>query len=1195
MNDALKTYDEQFRTRVAGALARQDRDEFESILKDIYKYGRRKEKGLFLELLNGAIIERAFELGEPAMLDWLTDVPHHRVFDTMRRALNTYIATREARWFDALHLLSEKLERKSYQSRIFSRISRELIEKGVETKDPDLVKKGIEIAQAIGFRKYQADIMIDIVPLIIVWGIETRDTSLLYQCLEMIDVIGDISKHSLLQSELVKALATIGAMQGDSSIIINAVRHATGIRQKHRRISCILAVIERLWKSGIHRGIADIEAFLDQLRELSGEQRLEIVGIIAEYLLERTRDKRQLVTMLEALSDVMPGSDLQVVLKLLEKAEKSAEKWYIDRALDLISGRLKPGDYPVRELVSSAISVVNRTKDIEMLLGIIPLVEGAEKVTGESYISQYLAIVDTLLGEGEFSPALELFSRIVSPFDRTSKHTVDTTVQLIKEGILRREPDGIKEKVLSRIDPAIADSLVQRAVLEICKECDFNDFISYAPSFEAIVVTHRNSDSLIFEGLKLLISRGFMEYLEPSALLHLAERIQDRDARETAISYIVVEMAKIGVFLKNRDILQRAVGLTCQIEGQRPRSEALSRIIDQASYLAVEQSDLNFLHRMGEWIKTLLEKDYEVYAKESIIEGMIKYGVSQGAPHALFEAYQLTSSIEDANLQLRKRENIIEGLIRIGCGTFIQETPQDRAAPIHYELTSFEKALELLKQNVSRSQIGLKLSRYVDIVMEYAEKSGKPDFIIPLTMLVLEMENPLERSAMFYRLANFFRRAVGEEEAATPYEVILSIFRELEYSRTSPAVMNLMYRLIQQTPPSFTKFSSLCNLADSYMRIGENERAFEILHAVHASLEELSDPSERVIILTNLVGLLARVNVKEAHDCLDQALSMLPTIQEERRSPVLKQIIFSIVSLNVLKPGEEYLNLALELVEKIGDPVEYANALISIFGMAPSDEKKREILGRIYHAIDRIPVPYDRANLLLDVVPLADRFGSPGDPIRLLGKAEETAGDINIPFIATMVRQGIVQMLYMFYIRTSDQQILQRAREVAGRIEDEEMRRKTLMNLGVTEKEITPSPMYTDLLAFKNKIKGGRFTAQEADTLHRAIRSIPDRAERAKYYMKIALACRDAGQTKLMERMLQLGLEEASIIRPLSKRANVLGDIALTLYANKEEERAKDILGIAVDAAINIKEEGQREEVFDELSVALRIIEEHLV
>ncbi|MDH7593555.1 MAG: hypothetical protein QHG99_04260 [Methanomicrobiales archaeon] len=1117
------------------------------------------------------------------------------VFETMNRAVERYISTRDARWFAALSELSEKLERKSYQSRIFAKISRELIEKGVEAKDSDFILKGIELARSIGFRKYQADIMIDIIPLIIVWSIETRDTRLVHQCLEMINVVGDISKHSLLQSELVKALATVGSLQGDVSVIVHAIRYGATIKQKNRRLSCMMAITERLWKSGLSKTIADIDVILRQLEDLPLEQRMEIIGVIAEFLLERTRDKRQLLSYVEALSDVTPGSDLQVIIKLLEKAEKSGEKWYLDRGLELVSKRLSAVKYPVREIVSSTIAVVRRTKDTDILMKIIPLIEMSGRETGETPISQYLAIVDTLLLEGEFQPAIDLFSRIVTPFDRTSKHTIDTCVQLIREGIVRREHETLRVKILSKIDQSVVDSLVQRSALEICRTCDFTDFISFAPSLEAIVLLHKNSDSIFFECLKILISRGFMEYHEPSALLHLAEQMGDNEAKETAVSYIVIELAKIGVFLKNRDILQRAVGLTCQIEGERPRSEALSRIIDQASYLAVEQGDLDFLHRMGEWIKSLLEKDYEVYAKQSIIEGMIKYGISQGAPHALNEAYQLTSTVEDPIIQQQKRENIIEGLVKIGCNTFIQEAPADKTVPISYDLSPFIKAIELLKQNVPRSQVGLKLSRYIDIIMEHAEKSHKLDFIIPFTLFALEIGNPLERNAIFYRIATFFRGAFDREETATPHEVLLSIFHELEHSESSPVVMDLIFRLIEQTPPSFMKYSSMCNLADSYMRIDQNSRAHEILHEVHESLENLTDTSEKVIILTNLVGLLARVDEDEALSCLNQALSLLDLVQEEKRSSVLKQIIFSIVSLNILKPKEEYLNLALSLVDQIVEPVEYVNALISIFGMATNDEKRRLILNSIYKAIDKVPVSYDKATLLLDVVPLADRYGGPADPVELLNKTVITAESIKIPYIASIMRQAIVQMFYMLFTKTSDTTLLQKAKDVASSIEDEELKRKTLLNLGVTEKEIQVSPLYSELIGLRNKIKAGRFTVQDVDLLQRAVKSLQDRAVRAKYYTMLAIACKEAGQTKIINRVLQLGLEEAAIIRPLARRAYVLGDLALMLYTHKEEDKAKDILGFAVDAAINIREEEQREEVFDELSVALRIIEEHLL
>ena len=75
----------------------------------------------------------------------------------------------------------------------------------------------------------------------------------------------------------------------------------------------------------------------------------------------------------------------------------------------------------------------------------------------------------------------------------------------------------------------------------------------------------------------------------------------EQGIKERAISSIVIKIAKIGVQLKNRDYLQRAVGLTCEIDGQETRSATLSSIIDEASLLAAQQGDLDLLLRMRAW------------------------------------------------------------------------------------------------------------------------------------------------------------------------------------------------------------------------------------------------------------------------------------------------------------------------------------------------------------------------------------------------------------------------------------------------------------------------------------------------------------------------------------------------------------------------------------------------------------------
>ena len=88
----------------------------------------------------------------------------------------------------------------------------------------------------------------------------------------------------------------------------------------------------------------------------------------------------------------------------------------------------------------------------------------------------------------------------------------------------------------------------------------------------------------------------------------MAEFIKEHRLKEEAIANIALQIAKIGVKIKNRDYLQRAVGLTCDINDQDIRSVALSGIIDEASIFAAQQGDLNLLLRMKEWINSLTGK-----------------------------------------------------------------------------------------------------------------------------------------------------------------------------------------------------------------------------------------------------------------------------------------------------------------------------------------------------------------------------------------------------------------------------------------------------------------------------------------------------------------------------------------------------------------------------------------------------------
>ena len=133
----------------------------------------------------------------------------------------------------------------------------------------------------------------------------------------------------------------------------------------------------------------------------------------------------------------------------------------------------------------------------------------------------------------------------------------------------------------------------------------------------------------------------------PISLFEWPNSSRNTDLKEEAIANIALQIAKIGVKIKNRDYLQRAVGLTCDINGQDIRSVALSGIIDEASIFAAQQGDLNLLLRMREWINSLLEKNLAENAMVNIIDGVIQYAIDKHSPSALEEAYKIAKDIGD--------------------------------------------------------------------------------------------------------------------------------------------------------------------------------------------------------------------------------------------------------------------------------------------------------------------------------------------------------------------------------------------------------------------------------------------------------------------------------------------------------------------------------------------------------------------
>ena len=159
----------------------------------------------------------------------------------------------------------------------------------------------------------------------------------------------------------------------------------------------------------------------------------------------------------------------------------------------------------------------------------------------------------------------------------------------------------VNDTILKRLNKDIVNSSIYRAIIELSSDNPFEDIISHSQSINELILHHPIRERLLLESITILIDRGFLELHDPVFLLQLAESINAQALKEQAISNIIIQIAKIGVQIKNRDYLQRAVGLTGEINDQETRSITLGNIIDEASILAAQQGDLNLLLRMRIW------------------------------------------------------------------------------------------------------------------------------------------------------------------------------------------------------------------------------------------------------------------------------------------------------------------------------------------------------------------------------------------------------------------------------------------------------------------------------------------------------------------------------------------------------------------------------------------------------------------
>ena len=1181
----------QMKQKITSAISSGDPRELEKVVLDISETQTRKEKKSLYEQMNAALVTAAFEGGQPELLSQLVEPTKEEIFDLVRRAAGLYSQNKDDIWFGAIFSLVNKLDRKSHQSDILAEISRSLVQTGVDTGDIHYIEKGGEAFDKISIRKYRSAILSEIIPLLIQYGQKYQNIDIMRHALLMLSEIGDISRQSQLHADVARAIAGSGIESGNIALVISGLSSATEINQKIRRTNSIADIVDATWKSSQKKEIADIEQIIDALPDVPEERLTEVLAILTEQLLDRQRDKKQVYARLIRIDDERLWAGQTLILELLKKAERSGERWYLEKAFEFNTRSTVEAKLPIEEIVLSGIAVVEKSGNSTILLDIMPLID--ESCDAVKAAQLYRQITDALSRMGDFYHAIEVMKKASTSAQRINAQFFDTSVRLIKEGIRRGEVDLVRENILATLDIDIAESLVHQAVTDFCKEYDFDEVVRHVPAVKELVSSHRTQDHLLIECNTILIERGFIRERDPSALVDLVSQISEQALREQAISTISVEMARIGVARKDRDLLRHATGLTCEIVDQQTRAEAMGGIVDQAAVLAVEDGDLELLHGMRVLSTALLEREYCLFAMGKVIHGLIMYGIEQLSLQALDEAAQILSQITDPSLQQQLVDPLTEGYVRVGSLQAADQLAGGKARIFEGMMEPFTTALHLLQTSTPREEASIRIASYVDIMLEYTQVYRSPIFAVPMALFTLEIGGEYERTAMIQRILTFFTSYTKEFDSADPYEVMAYLLEGIEGATAAPPSLELMHRLFEHTGDVYARYSGMYRIVSAYSGLGDEGQAREIIQRLHETIGTIGESSIRAIMLSDLAGLMAGIDSGAARGYLGEAQGMLESVGPEHEAFVRKNLIYAARSLNAINRQEKDVDWAVEQVGRIEDPVEYVDALAAVFDMVGEPAQRKEILAAMCHTVVSIPSSYIRLSMLFDVAKFAEAYGEEEEIDGLLDGMERTAGYIQIPFITAMTRQRMAQMLFSFYRKSGKPAIRQRAVEIVSAIDDDRIRYNLMVQLEQAMPQSWKSTVYSKILDCRDRIRSGDYATKDMVTLDRAIRAATDRAKRATYYTEVYLIARNAGQHEVADRMLFCALEEARIIRPLSRRAFALGDMACRIYAERYEDRSREILNMAVGEALNIRDSALRDEVYDELDMSMRIIQEH--
>lgn len=1174
--------------RIRQSIGVKDNGSLLSVLKSaIQQPGRRGRRERILEI-NAGIVESALELDRPDLLLYLQDLSHENLGNLFSTLLNQYIRTRNDAWFDATIALTRKLEKKSDQSGVQARLCQMLIEAGSVSSDRQLIERGISLFTQISFRKYQSGLLSQISPVLIDWAVKQEDTQFLRSLHAMTTSIADVSGKSEIHVRIATAMAAIGIAQGELAIWAESIRIAAGIRQKSRRQNCIGMIVSTAVPSPLFGKIRDILDAVSVLPDVPENVLHEVIASVLNQVLTQENDHDAIRKIISDLVRDMPSVEPTIVAVLLNRTENTGDSWFFSQAIGLQSGKTVNQVHMVREFVKAALAVFRTSGGTDTLHQVVPAVVASCTPATASRI--LLRIVQVLLDKGELSEALSVFVQAQKGKEKNPLYDECSTT-LIKHAIVANKITQVQEMLAIQPGNRQWSGAIYRAVADICKQHAFSVISANADTLAVAMTLHPQRDQLVLDSITFLIRRGFLETSDPDVLIRLTRSIGDSAIRERALSNIVIRVAKLGVATRSRDYLQRAVGLSCLIEETRTRSLTLTAVIDEATMLAVDDGDIGLLRRMREWSASLLSRGGESVAFANIIDGMITYAGNLRCPAALDEAYEIAQEIQDLALKKEITDRIIESYVRIGCLLVYDLGDPPGREEFTRIFRLFLRGLEILTKRGPSEEQSLMIAHIIDIILDSSKERFRIDLVPALILFDLEIREATERDAMAIRIASFVRTLAGQPESTDPYESIVQVLLRVRCVTEDPILLDLLRQTVDQIKDPFVRYLQLCHLARLYLVAGKQNDAQDLLDRVRNGIEDVSGQYRQVILLSECTIHYTRIAQKPADTALNAALAILQSTDYDPDAVAARHLIEAIARFNTAYSDEKFIGMAQEIASRINDPGDLADALLPVYRMAVKMPKLRHsIVHQLMETADAIDIPIQKVPLLLNLAEEMIRYRDTKEVSILLVRGMETASQVQISFLADSFRNRIAGLYIQLYKETDRDSFLVKAEAVIAKIGHEEIR---LSASGLHEKiSAELPPLYLEIKNLAERMVAERYNPAQVIGLENLVRSVQDRSVIARYFCTIAIIFNSTGKTRLARHFHEAALSEASVVRPLSRRAYVLCDLALILDAAGCRTKAQALMDRAIDAATGIRQFSDRDEVFDGLAAAMRWMRE---